>query len=429
MRLLYIALVYLLTPLLPLYLLWRGIREPAYRKRWAERFGHVPSDVPSDCLWVHAASVGEVQAAARFIRALQQTYPRIPVLVTTMTPTGAAQLDRLLGQRVHHCYLPFDLPHAVWLFLRRVRPRLGLIVEMEFWPNLYHGLRRRGIPFMVVNARLSHQSAQAYRRFGRFMEGVLRCPARIAVQTSDDALRLLELGAPGERVVVTGSLKFDQEMAASAREQGELLRQQLSSSRPVWIAASTREGEEELVLEAHQLVLEQVPRALLILVPRHPDRFARVDALCREAGHAVARRSRHEPCEPAHSVYLGDTMGELPVLYAASDVAFVGGSLVPMGAHNVLEPAALGLPVLVGPHTFNFAQITRQLVDADACAQVAAPTLLADAVIELLEDPERRSRMGRNGLRLVEANRGATGRVMQEVALLLPAPRGDSPDQ
>ncbi len=428
MRFAYSVLVYLLLPVLPVYLFWRGLREPAYRQRWRERFGYVPAGVPSDCIWLHAASMGEVQAAEHFIRSLQKTYPGIPVLVTTMTPTGAAQVERLLGDSVHHCYLPFDLPHAVAMFLRRVRPRLGLVVEMEFWPNLFHALRRRGIPFMVVNARLSQQSAQAYRRFGRFMEGVLRCPSRIAVQGKDDAMRLLELGAPGERVVVTGSLKFDQAVAASAREQGELLRQQLGASRPVWIAASTREGEEELVLEAHALVLEQIPHALLILVPRHPDRFSRADALSREAGHAVARRSRHEICDARHTVYLGDTMGELPVLYAASDVAFVGGSLVPMGAHNLLEPAALGLPVLVGPHVFNVAQIARQLVEAGACSQVADPSLLADAVIELLEDPERRSRMGRNGRQLVEANRGATGRLKQEVACLLPPPKGGEPE-
>ncbi len=420
MRLLYSLLTYLLAPLLPLYLLWRGIREPAYRRRWGERFGWLPADLPRDGIWVHAASVGEVQAASGFIRALKAAYPDRPLLVTTMTPTGGAQLERLFGDAVRHCYLPFDMPHAVWLFLRRVRPRLGLVVEMEFWPNLFHQLRRRRTPFMVVNARLSQQSAQAYRRFGRFMEGVLGCPSRIAAQGKDDALRLLELGAPGERVVVAGSLKFDQTVPASAREQGELLRQLLGASRPVWIAASTREGEEEQVLDAHAQVRQAVPDALLILVPRHPERFPRAEALCVERGYAAVRRSSGQACNADTDVYLGDTMGELPVLYAAADVAFVGGSLVPLGAHNVLEPAALGVPVLVGPHSFNFAQIVRQLVEAGACDQVADAGLLADAVTELLEDPERRSRMGRKGRELVEANRGASGRLMQEVKLLLP---------
>ncbi|MCC5859270.1 MAG: lipid IV(A) 3-deoxy-D-manno-octulosonic acid transferase [Ectothiorhodospiraceae bacterium] len=419
MRLLYSLLTYLLVPVMPLYLLWRGIREPAYRRRWGERFGWPPSDLPRDGIWLHAASVGEVQAASGFIRALQEQYPDMPLLVTTMTPTGAAQLERLFGTSARHCYLPFDMPHAVWLFLRRVRPRLGLVVEMEFWPNLFFGLRRRRIPFMVINARLSRQSAQAYRRFGPFIERVLNCPARIVAQSKDDALRLLELGAPGERVVVGGSLKFDQSLPASAREQGELLRQVLGASRPVWIAASTREGEEEQVLDAHAQVLAAVPDALLMLVPRHPDRFARVEALCLERGFTLVKRSSGEPCGPDARVYLGDTMGELPVLYAAADVAFVGGSLVPMGAHNVLEPAALGLPVLVGPHTFNFAGIVRQLVEAGACDQVADAGLLADAVIELLEDPERRTHRGRCGYELVQANRGASGRVMREVEVLL----------
>ncbi|MEX2430975.1 MAG: glycosyltransferase, partial [Dehalococcoidia bacterium] len=234
-------------------------------------------------------------------------------------------------------------------------------------------------------------------------------------QSSDDAHRLREIGAPPRRVVVTGSLKFDQQIPASAREQGESLRRQLGNDRHVWIAASTREGEEEQILSAHEEIRRSVADVLLILVPRHPDRFSSVDSLCREGGYRVCRRSDAVPCPPDTDIYLGDTMGELPVLYAASDVAFVGGSLVPMGAHNLLEPAALGLPVLVGPHTFNFAQITRQLLRAGGCEQVVDAHLLADVVTELLEDPERRATMGRRALDLVKANRGAVKRMLAEV--------------
>lgn len=419
MRLLYSTLLYGLAPLLPLYLLWRGLRQPAYRQRWGERFGLVPRAIPRGAIWVHGASMGEVQAAAPFLRELLHRYPDVPLLMTTMTPTGATQLEKLFGDRIHHCYLPFDLPHAVGLFLRRLQPRLALVVEMEFWPNLFHGIRARGIPLLVINARLSARSAAGYARFRGLMEPVLRCPTRIAAQSRDDARRLLELGAPDERLVVAGSLKFDQSLPASTREQGESLRQHLGANRPIWIAASTREGEDEQVLHAHGLVRRTLPSALLILVPRHPDRFARVAGLCREAGFQVIRRSEEVPCPDQTAVYLGDTMGELPILYAASDLAFVGGSLVPIGAHNMLEPAALGLPVIVGPHTFNFSEITRQLVRAGGCDQVADASLLADAVIELLENPDRRAAMGLAAQRLVEANRGATQFVLHEVEGLL----------
>lgn len=421
MKLAYSALLYLLSPLVLAYLAWRGFKEPDYRDRWGERFGWLPADLPRDCLWIHAASMGEVQAAATFIRQIQSRYPGQPLLVTTMTPTGAAQVRNLFGGGVYHCYLPFDLPHAVTRFLDQARPRLAIIVEMELWPNLFHGIRRRGIPFLLVNARLSEQSARGYRRVARFMAGVLACPDRICAQSSDDARRLREIGAPERRVVVTGSLKFDQKIPASAREQGESLRRQLGNDRPVWIAASTREGEDELILTAFEEIRRSVPNTLLVLVPRHPERFSRVDALCREQGYAVCRRSEDVACPPETDILLGDTMGELPVLYAASDVAFVGGSLVPMGAHNLLEPAALGLPVLVGPHTFNFAQITQLLLHAGGCEQVADAHLLADAVTELLEDPEHRTTMGRRALDLVQANRGAVERMLEEVDQVMSA--------
>lgn len=415
MRLIYSALLYLISPLVLAYLGWRSLRQPAYRRRLGERFGWLPARLPRDCIWIHAASVGEVRAVDTFVRQLRDRYPSLPLLVTTMTPTGAFQVSDLFGDNISHCYVPFDLPHAVRAFLGTVRPRLALVVEMELWPNLFHDVRRRGIPFLLVNARLSPQSARGYRRLGPLMSRAMTCPDRLCAQSSDDAHRLREIGAPPRRVVVTGSLKFDQQIPASAREHGESLRRELGTDRHVWIAASTREGEEEQVLAAFDQVRETVPDTLLVLVPRHPERFARVATLCRERGYAIARRSEGVACSPETTVYLGDTMGELPVLYAAADVAFVGGSLVPLGAHNLLEPAALGLPVLVGPHTFNFAQITRQLIRAGGCDQVADADLLADAVIELLEDPARRAAMGSRARELVKANRGAVERMLAEV--------------
>ena len=418
MRHVYSVLMYLLTPLLLGYLTWRAWREPDYQAQWAQRFGLQAPDVPRDAIWVHAASMGEVQAAAVFIRQLRATYPDTPLVVTTMTPTGAAHVARLFGEGVHHAYLPFDYPHAAASFLRALRPRMAVIMEMELWPNLFAAVNRRGIPLLLVNARLSAASARGYRRVRRLMADVLACPTAIAAQTREHARRLIHLGAPPERVTVTGNLKFDMTVPASAREQGEALRGALGSERPVWVAASTRDGEEELVLQAYDEVRRHLPDVLLLLVPRHPDRFQRVAALCRDRGYSVVLRSSEAPCGPDVQILLGDTMGELYVFYAAADVAFVGGSLVPLGGQNVLEPAALGLPVIVGPHTFNFEQIVQQLVARRGLYQVADPHLLADAVIELLERPEQRADMGRRALGLMEANRGATERVMALVDTL-----------
>lgn len=418
MRHAYSVLMYLLTPLLLGYLAWRAWREPDYQAQWAQRFGLRAPDAPTGAIWVHAASMGEVQAAAVFIRQLRATYPDTPLVVTTMTPTGAAHVARLFGEGVHHAYLPFDYPHAVALFLRALRPRMAVIMEMELWPNLFAAVNRRGIPLLLVNARLSAASARGYRRIRRLMADALACPTAIAAQTREHARRLIHLGAPPERVTVTGNLKFDVTVPASAREQGEALRGAIGPERPVWVAASTRDGEEELVLRAFDEVRRQLPDALLLLVPRHPERFQRVATLCRDRGYSVVLRSSEAPCGAGVQILLGDTMGELYVFYAAADVAFVGGSLVPLGGQNVLEPAALGLPVLVGPHTFNFEQIVQQLVARRGLYQVADPQLLADTVIELLERPEQRAEMGRQALALMEANRGATDRVMALVAAL-----------
>ncbi len=419
MRHLYSLLWYLITPGLLIYLAWRARREPPYREQWARRFGLSAPQVPAGAIWVHAASMGEVQASAVFIRELRAAHPDIPLVVSTMTPTGAAHVQRLFGEGVHHAYLPFDYPHAVALFLRALRPRLAVIVEMELWPNLFAAIRRRGIPLLLVNARLSAASARGYSRLRGLMAGVLQCPDAIAAQSREHARRLIHLGAPAERMSVTGSLKFDVTVPASAREQGEALRATLGAERPVWIAASTRDGEEERVLDAFDEVRRTIPDALLLLVPRHPDRFARVGSLCRERDYVVVTRSSGDVCTPDTHVLLGDSMGEMPVFYAAADVAFVGGSLVPLGGQNVLEPAALALPVVVGPHTYNFEQIVQQLVAQGGAYQVADHHHLADAVIELLERPERRAEMGRRAHALIEANRGATGQVLALVERFL----------
>jgi 3-deoxy-D-manno-octulosonic-acid transferase len=407
-------LVALVVPFALLRLLWRSRRAPAYRERWRERLAAEPKPPQAADVWVHAVSVGEVQAALPLLRHLLGQDLR--VLVTTTTPTGAARLKELLGDAVQHRYTPFDLPGIVRRFLGHVRPRLVLIMETEVWPNLLAMCAHRGIGTMLVNARLSARSARGYARLPRFSRQVMRSFSHIAAQSQADAVRFLGLGADPARISVTGSIKFDAlfdtlEPPGDLTDRAEALRRTWGNDRPVWVAASTREGEEEQVLTAHAAVRTAVPGALLVLVPRHPERFERVATLVQRRGLALARRSRDQTCGAETAVYLGDSMGELGLFYAAADLAYVGGSLVPTGGHNLLEPAAAGLPVLAGPHTFNFAEVTRLLADRGALRQVEDADALAAWVGAWLGDATERARIGELGRRVVHENRGALKRV------------------
>ncbi|MDX1593658.1 MAG: lipid IV(A) 3-deoxy-D-manno-octulosonic acid transferase [Gammaproteobacteria bacterium] len=428
MRQLYTALLYLATPLILARLAWSGLRNRGYWRRWPERFGWAPGTPADDGIWVHAVSVGEVIAALPLIDRLRGAYPGVQVTVTTMTPTGSERVRAALGDDVHHVYLPYDLPGAVRRFLDAVRPRLGLLMETELWPNLVAGCASRGIPLVLANARLSAASAAGYRRVGGLVRALLGDLAAVAAQADADARRFVELGAAPERVVVTGSIKFDLQVDGGVVAAGRMLREELGAARPCWIAASTHDGEDEQVLDAHARIVARCPRALLQLVPRHPERFARVAALCASRGFSVARRSRDEPGREA-GVYLGDTMGELLTLYAAADVAFVGGSLVPTGGHNPLEPAALGVPVIAGPHMHNFARIGELLERDGALRTVADVDGLTDEVLAWLEDPGRAAEAGAAGRRVVERNRGALERLLAIVGAVLdgrvPAGAGD----
>lgn len=419
MRILYSLIFYLCVPLILLRLWWRGRRAPAYRRRIRERFGFI-RPVGAPCLWVHAVSVGEVQAARPLLAQLQQRYPEHTLLVTTMTPTGAERVAAL-GGGIEHRYLPYDLPDAVLRFLQRVRPRACLIMETELWPNLLHYCARADVPVVLVNARMSERSARGYARLGGFTRNVLRKLRMIAAQTAADRERLIRLGAEPARVEVTGSLKFDFAPPSDIGPRAIAVRKQWGTARQVWIAASTHRGEDELILQAHGRIKQAVPDALLVLVPRHPERFDEVATLCQGQGYQVVRRSAQRACDASTDIFLGDSMGELMLFFAAADVAFVGGSLVPTGGHNLLEPASLGKPVLTGPHMFNFTEIHRQLLDAGASREVRDPAVLAEAVIELLRDDAARQRMGERGQRLVEQNRGALGRVMVLVKAVLGA--------
>ena len=420
MRRLYTFLWILALPLALLRLLWRSRRAPAYRRRWAERLGRFRPPARTGGVWVHAVSVGETQAAQPLVKRLLGEPRAQPVTVTTTTPTGSARVGELLGDQVFHVYFPFDLPWAVDGFLDRVRPRLLIMVETEIWPNLLARCAQRGIPTLLANGRLSARSARGYARLDGFARETFGSLGAVAAQTTADAERFVALGAPAAKVRVTGSMKFDVAIRGSVKEQADVLRRDWGADRPVWVAASTHEGEEEAVLEAHRRVLAEAPAALLVLVPRHPERFERAAQLVRRASLTMVRRTERASVTASTAVFLGDTMGELPIFLGASDVAFVGGSLVDIGGHNVLEPAAFGVPVVFGPHMHNFVAISDLLLAADAARQVHDAEHLAEVVLCWLGDASERTRVGENGRRVVEANRGALERTWQMVAALLP---------
>jgi len=420
-RTLYTLLFHLGLPLVALRLYLRGRKAPAYRARIAERFACKLAPMRQGGIWVHAVSVGESIAAAPMVRALLKQYPDLPITLTCMTPTGSERIRAMFeGEpRVQHCYLPYDLPWAAGRFLDHVRPKLGVIMETELWPNHIHQCAKRGIPVALANARLSERSARGYARFAGLTRPMLEEMSLIAVQTETEAERFRGLGARPECVQVTGSIKFDLKVDDELLPRARQLREQWGASqRPVWIAASTHDGEDAQVLEAHRRLLEVHSDALLILVPRHPERFNAVHALCAEQ-FATVRRSAGDVVAAQTQVLLGDTMGELLFLYALADIAFVGGSLVATGGHNPLEPAALALPVIMGPQVFNFLEISAMLRDAGALRQVDDAEGLAGEVRRLVELPQDARRMGEAGRAVMQANQGALQRLLDGLAGLL----------
>jgi len=410
---LYTLLLYLALPFLLLRLAWRSRHAPVYRERWGERLGLYDQRPRRAHIWIHAVSVGEVQAAEPLIKHFLACYPDAGVMVTTTTPTGSERLRSLFEDTVRHVYTPFDLTPIMNRFLGAVGPRLAVVMETEIWPNMLSACERRGIPVVLANARLSAHSAQGYARLGGFTGETLRRFAAIGAQSPADAARFRALGAPAERVRVTGNIKFDVHRPGSLLDHAEVLRHRWGIQRPVWVAASTHEGEEEQVLLAHRKLLDRLSGTLLVLVPRHPERFERVAALVERRGFALARRSAADPCGEQVSVFLGDTMGELPTFLAAGDAAFIGGSLVPTGGHNLLEAAAAGVPVAVGPHTFNFARITELMVREGAAIRVTDAHTLAQCMEEWLGDATTRAQVGEQGRRVVRANQGALQRLLE----------------
>lgn len=426
MRHLYTILLYLSVPLILARLYWRGHKAPDYRCRWGERFGLFPPLPEPGCIWIHAVSLGETRAALPLIRILRSRHPHIPVLVTTTTPTGSRQVREALGDAVYHVYVPYDLPGAVGRFLKRTRPRLAVIMETELWPNLFQRCRKAGIPLIVANARLSERSLGGYRKLRRLTAQTLDQVTLIAAQSRSDAGRFEVLGASSGRVRVIGNIKYDLDLPQGLIERGRELRRIWGAERPVLIAASTHNGEDEQILEAFARLRQSLPDLLLLLVPRHPERFAAVAGLCRQSGWRVAARSEHRSRQADIDIFLGDTLGELLLFYAGADVAFVGGSLVPTGGHNVLEPALLGLPVLFGPHMFNFTEISRHLLEAEAAFQVNDARELADQAGCLFIDTALRKAAGERGRAVVDANRGALAALVEiiEAYLVSASPAG-----
>lgn len=409
MRLLYSLVWIALLPFAFLHLLRRARRQPEYLRYWGERLGFVPiTPNRQPLIWLHAVSVGETRAAAPLVKALKARHPSHAILLTHATPTGRETGRELFGDSVIQCYLPYDFPPLVWLFLRRARPVMGVIMETEIWPNLYAACARRGIPLFLVNARLSEKSARGYARFRALTAPALRGLAGIAAQTENDARRLRELGAVD--VAVSGNVKFDVTAPTDSVERARALRA-MFAGRFVFLAASTREGEEALILDALDGV--NIPGLLLVLVPRHPQRFDVVAKLLEERKLAYARRSTNPQLQPDTRVFLGDSMGELAAYYAAADLAYIGGSLLPLGGQNLIEAAAAACPALIGPHTWNFAEATEQAVACGAARRVADAEELVEVVLALFRDPVARERMRDAGLRFAAANRGATERVME----------------
>ena len=418
-RALYTLLWWVALPLIPLRLWWRGRREPGYRTAIGERFGryaNAPPTLRGDVIWVHAVSLGETRAAAPLIERISLTRPQARIVLTSMTASGREAGRALYGDRVLQAWLPYDVPFAVEAFLDRFHPRAGLLIETELWPNLLAGCRRRGVPVFLVNARMSERSSTGYARLPRLTRGMLEALGGVAAQTEADAARLRTLGA--HEVVVTGNLKFDLSVHESVIARGLALRQAIGPGRAVWLAASTREGEEALLLDA--LARAKTSEALLLLVPRHPQRFDEVAELLRSRGVRFVRRSSGEEVPAAARAMLGDTMGEMLAYCAAADVAFVGGSFAPLGGQNLIEPIAVGVPTLVGPHTFNFAEITDRAIEGGAALRVANADALLQTVDSLLADAQRRAQMRGAALDFMTLHRGATDRLWRWLEPKLP---------
>ena len=423
-RFLYTVLLYLLLPFVPLKLLWRGMRQPAYLQHWSERFGFYAIKTTQPIIWLHCVSVGETRAAEPLVKELGKRYPQCQILLTHATPTGRAAGEQLFGDQLLRAYLPYDLPGAVSRFLQHFKPQIGFLMETELWFNLIAACKQRQIPLLLANARLSQKSLRGYAKISSLAGPGLRDLTAIAAQTEQDAERLQSLGA--QNVQVLGNLKFDVEPPPDAMEQGQKLREKIGKNRPVFLAASTREGEEAIILDV--IAAAKIPDLLTVIVPRHPQRFDEVAELIKKRGFSYARRSSLGSTPPGkreregadeeadkvivmQEVVLGDSMGEMFTYYAACDVAFIGGSLLPFGGQNLIEACAMGKPVLLGAHTYNFAIAAEQAVAKCAAWRVADAAELATALQRMFASAEVRQSMGLAALTFAGSACGASQRI------------------
>ena len=408
----YSLVMYALTPLTLIHLVSRGFNQRDYFQRWSERFAmyRVPAKAP--CLWLHAVSVGEVNAITPLLQRLRERYPDTPLLITTTTPTGSARVKSLFGSQVQHVYLPYDTPGAVDYFLNYFEPKIAIIMETEIWPNLFAEIGKRRIPLLIVNARLSERSMRGYRMIACLMHIALRSVTQIAAQSLADLQRYQKLGIKTNQGQVTGNLKFDVELPTQLAEQAKQWRTAWGL-RPVWIAASTHPEEEAIVIAAHKRVRAQYPNALLLWAPRHPARFESVLDLVNAEKWRATSRTVHQQPDVDSDVFIINTLGELLAFYACADVAFVGGSFQAVGGHNLLEPASLGVPSVVGPHTFNFIDITKLLLDVGAVQQLTKPEELAEAILRFLNDKKLAQQRGEAGRKRIERERGALDRTLK----------------
>ncbi|EOX4793370.1 lipid IV(A) 3-deoxy-D-manno-octulosonic acid transferase [Vibrio alginolyticus] len=412
-RIVYTLLLALASPLLLFGLYKSKPNKPQFGSRWKEHFGITPKLKSNDKpIWIHAVSVGESIAATPLIKALKEQNPEQSILVTTTTSTGAEQIAKL-GDLVEHRYMPIDFSFAIKGFLKAVQPKQMLIIETELWPNTLHNVYKAGIPITVVNARLSEKSCQNYAKIQRLFNQLHPCLTQVLCQTDSDAERFERLGVEKKKLSVTGSIKFDIQISEQVKQQGQQLRAQLGKDRPIWIAASTHKGEDEQVLDAHRQVLKSHPNALLILVPRHPERFDDVFTLCQQQGFKTVRRTSTHAVETNTQVYLGDTMGEMLTLIGAADICFMGGSLIgdKVGGHNVLEPAALGVPIINGPSFFNFKEIVHEMKQNNLIKIVKNEDELARAIVALIKDVAAHERITSELAHFMLANSGSLQRT------------------
>jgi|CXWL01.1.fsa_nt_gi 3-deoxy-D-manno-octulosonic-acid transferase len=411
MRAIYSLLFYLLIPFIITRLLWRSIKAPGYRERWNERFAIYHTTYPTIDIWFHAVSVGEAEAVFPLIRKIQQHHPDAKLLITTTTPTGSARVKSVLKNSVEHVYLPYDIPVLTNRFIRRFTPKIAVIMETEIWPNLFAGCGNHKIPLYIINARLSEKSSRGYQKIPSLIRPALANVDLIGTQTQEDANRFIAIGADQNKVKNLGNIKFDVEIQQTTIEQGLRLKADLFAGRFVWLIASTHKDEETVFLEIYKELKEKIPALLLVIVPRHPERFGEVKKLCELQQFKITTRTSHSIIEPDTDVYLVDTMGELKMFYATADVAFVGGSMVPTGGHNILEAAAVGVPVMFGPYMTNFKEIAQGALKNNAAIQCMNTDEVATALLNLYSQPAYRQELIANGKHFIEQNQGAIARI------------------